>query len=46
MEQWAPFFYVYGIGGLVFAVGLFIAWRKGALTSKRLAWLLFARARR
>ena len=41
MEQWAPFFYVYGIGGLVFAIGLFIAWRKGALTSKRLAWLLF-----
>ena len=41
MEQWAPFFYVYGIGGLVFGTGLFIAWRKGALTSRRLAVLLF-----
>lgn len=37
MAQWGPYFYVYGLGGLVFLVGLFIAWRAGALTSKRLA---------
>ena len=35
MEQWGPFFYVYGIGGLVFLAGLIVAWRSGALTSKR-----------
>jgi SSS family solute:Na+ symporter len=32
VELWHPYFYVYGIGGLVFFSGLFIAWRKGALT--------------
>lgn len=40
MEHWAPLFYVYGIGGLVFATGLLIAWRRGALTSARLGVLL------
>jgi SSS family solute:Na+ symporter len=32
VELWYPYFYVYGIGGLVFFSGLFIAWRKGALS--------------
>ncbi len=40
MEQWGPYFYVYGLGGLVFLVGLVVAWRAGALTSKRLAMVL------
>ena len=41
MELWHPYFYVYGIGGLVFFAGLFIAWKKGALTDpKRMLPLL------
>ena len=40
MEQWGPYFYVYGLGGLVFLAGLVVAWRAGALTSKRLAAVL------
>ena len=40
MEQWGPYLYVYGLGGLVFLAGLWVAWRAGALTSKRLAALL------
>lgn len=35
MELWYPYFYVYGIGGLVFFGGLFIAWKKGALTNPK-----------
>ena len=40
MEQWGPYLYVYGIGGLVFAAGMIVAWRAGALTSKRLVGVL------
>lgn len=38
--QWTPYLYVYGIGGLVFFGGLFIAWRAGSLTDKRVLWML------
>ncbi len=38
--QWYPYFYMYGIGGLVFLAGLVIAWRAGALNSKRLLAVL------
>lgn len=31
MEKWAPFLYVYGIGGVVFFASLALAWFKGAL---------------
>lgn len=42
MEQWGPYLYVYGIGGAVFGVGLFVAWKRGAVPSKGLVILLLA----
>lgn len=39
-SQWAPYFYIYGLGSLVFFGGLFIAWRAGTITSKRIVFLL------
>lgn len=42
MEQWSSFLYVYLVGGLVFLGGLIVAWRAGALTSKRLLGFLLA----
>lgn len=38
--QWLSYLYVYGIGSIVFFAGLFVAWRAGAIHSKRIVWVL------
>lgn len=40
MVEWSSFLYVYLVGGLVFGMGLWVAWRAGAIASKPLLWLL------
>ena len=35
MEKWAPYLYIYGIGGVVFFATLALAWVKGALSKPR-----------
>jgi SSS family solute:Na+ symporter len=35
MDRWAPYLYIYGVGGAVFGAGLAVAWRRGALAGDR-----------
>lgn len=40
MDRWAPWLYVYGLGGAVFFAGLAVAFRRGARPTRRLLVVL------
>lgn len=40
MQQWTPYFYVYGLGAIVFFSGLIVAYRAGALKDRKVLGML------